>query len=277
MLLNDPVGGEKRDGLRKILLSASDGFDTLRRVLQRREWRTELDMLRAWTRYGLQLGSESGDTAERAIGGGFIPLGLSAAEHAQSLNVFGIPRAEVGLLKREFWGRLTYNTATRQKVHGFRNRGREPAFLIRPDQLVLREAVRRGLVFRKQFLRALLWGYVDEESEGFEALPLADYNGGRSVVLEESGEYEVDDVVAGVRALRVEEGGDPLLDLGDSRQGSPWTVRRYQVSKSEMDGRKGHAEMVKGFREIWKEEVRQEREKQEMLGRDWRFGIRWGS
>lgn len=266
MLLNDPCGGEKRDGVRKMLLSACDGFDTLVRVLQRRDWRDEVGILRAWTRYGLQLEGESG---ERAIGGGWVPLGLSAEEHAASQSVFGIPRAEVGLLKREFWGKLTYDSKRKERVVSAAERGygRKPMYLIRPDQLVLREAVRRGLVFRKQFLRALMSGYVDEESETFEALPPADYNGGRSPVLEREGEYGLDDVVAGIRALSVEEGGDELLDLGSSKQGSPWTVKHYPPSKREMDVRREEKERVSGFMQAWKEEVRKEQEEERRLRR----------
>ncbi|KAK5953598.1 hypothetical protein OHC33_005542 [Knufia fluminis] len=266
MLLNDPCGGEKRDGVRKMVLSACDGFDTLVRVLQRRDWRDEVGILRAWTRYGLQLEGESG---ERAIGGGWVPLGLSAEEHAASQSVFGIPRAEVGLLKREFWGKLTYDSKRKERVVSAAERGygRKPMYLIRPDQLVLREAVRRGLVFRKQFLRALMSGYVDEDSETFEALPPADYNGGRSPVLEREGEYGLDDVVAGIRALSVEEGGDELLDLGSSKQGSPWTVKHYPPSKREMDVRREEKERVSGFMQAWKEEVRKEQEEERRLRR----------
>lgn len=270
MLLNDPCGGEKRDGVRKMLLSASDGFDTLVRVLQRREWRDEIGILRAWTRYGLQLEGESG---ERAIGGGWVPLGLTAEQHAESSSVFGIPRAEVGLLKQEFWGQLSYDTKRKKRVVSGAERGwgRLPMYLIRPDQLVLREAVRRKLVFRKQFLRALLFGYVDEESETFERLPVADYNGGRNPVLEAEGEYGLDDVVSGVRALSVEEGGDDLLDLGDTKQGSPWTVKHYPPSEREMNVRREEKERVDGFMEIWKEEVTKEREEEQMLRRGFRI------
>jgi len=270
MLLNDPVGGEKRDGVRKMLLSAADGLDTLVRVLQRRQWGRELGVIRAWTRYGLQLGDGDDGGGERAIAGGWVPLGLSASEHAVSTSVFGVPRAEVGLLKREFWGALNCDRRTQTKKKIVSGWGRKPMFLIRPDQLILREAVRRKLVFRKQFLRALLFGYVDEESEGFEGMEAADYNGGRSPVLEAEGEYEVDDVVAGVRALTVDEGGDELLDLGDTKQGSPWTVKHYGPGGREMEVRRTEKDGVRGLMEIWKEEVRREREEEQGLRRGFR-------
>ncbi|KAK5089791.1 hypothetical protein LTR70_006165 [Exophiala xenobiotica] len=269
MLLNDPVGGEKRDGVRKMLLSACDGLGTLRRVLQRRDWTGEVSIIRAWTRYGLQLGDDESGGSERAISGGWVPLGLSAAEHAASSSVFGIPRAEVGLLKREFWGALSYDRTQKKKIASTAW-GRKPMFLIRPDQLVLREAVRRKMVFRKQFLRALLFGYVDEESEVFERMEVADYNAGRSPVLEAEGEYEVDDVVAGVRALSVQEGGDELLDLGESKQGSPWTVRHCAPGGREMGLRREEKDGVRGFMEIWREEVRLEREEERRLRRGFR-------
>lgn len=116
--------------------------------------------------------------------------------------------------------------------------------------------------FQRQFLRALLFGYVDENDPEFGALPITDVNGGLSVVLEKEGEYEFDDLVAGVTALAVEEGGDDLLDHGDPDKGSPWTVVQRQVTKRELHARMAEKTALDGYMNAWKEEVRQEKERE---------------
>ena len=95
MILHDPLDPEKRDAIRKILLSSIDGFDTMLKALKRELWRDEFEIIRAWTRCGFQLDREAG------LGNVLTPLGLSNEEHAQSQTVFGIPRAEVGLFKKK--------------------------------------------------------------------------------------------------------------------------------------------------------------------------------
>lgn len=266
MMCNCPLAAEKRDVVRKMLMSSIDGFDTILKVLQRGAWEDELQLLRAWARYGLQLDRE--DQRERAIGGGWVPLGLTTEEHAQSTTLFGIPRDEVGLLKREFWGRLEYDPITGKRCLPFKGvgtvkgLGRKPMYLMRPDQLALREAVKRGMTFSKQFLRGLLHGYVDEET--LEAVPPRELNGGRSVVLEKEGEYTFDDAVAGVRSLSVEEGGDELLDLGDHGQGSKWTVKHESVGRMELLQRNREKELLSGYMARWRNEA-------EAARRRWNF------
>ena len=129
------------------------------------------------------------------------------------------------------------------------------------------------MTFRGQFSRALLLGYVDENDPEFGALPITDVNGGLSVVLKNEGDYEFDDLVAGVTALAVEEGGDDYLDLGDSDKDSPWTVVQRQVTKRELDARTVEKEALDGYTNAWKEEVRQEKEREHELmsfaRRDW--------
>lgn len=252
MVCNDPVAGEKRDALRKLFMSSIDGFDTLRKVLKREMWTDELEVLRAWTRYGFQLDRE--DPNEPPVGGGWVPLGLDEDDHAASDYVFGIPRDEAGLLKKESWGKLNYDPVARLRTHPAV--GRTTTFLMRPDQIVIREAVRRGMRMGKQFLRALMYGYVDEETLG--AVPPRDLNGGRSRVLEEEDEYGVDDLVGGVRALRVEDGGDPLLDLGDTWQGSVLTVKHVGATKQQLERIKEEKERLEGYKQGWKEDVERE-------------------
>jgi len=272
MLLNDPLGGEKRDAIRKLLFSSADGFDTIHRVLKRdpipgRGWNNELDVLRAWTRYGLQVGP---DGTERAISGGFVPFGLSPEQRAQSQSVFGIPRDEVGLLKREFWGALDrYQQRVDQKGKRRVVVGRQPGYLMRVDQLVLRESIKRGMVMSKQFLRSLLHGYVDQDT--LERIPVREY-GRRSDVLEAEGEY--DDcgegaLVGGLGALKISEGGDEFLDLGEVQSdiGSVLMVKRRGVGEREVKIRKEEVSVRKGMYRAWKEEVERE-EKEEKMRRN---------
>ena len=62
-------------------------------------------------------------------------------EH-RGLSAFGIPAEEIGIGHLEGWGK--------GRVH-----------LIRPDELVMRESVRRGLNLKTHIMSMMLWGYVD--------------------------------------------------------------------------------------------------------------------
>jgi hypothetical protein len=60
----------------------------------------------------------------------------------RGLPLFDIPPEEIGIGHLEGWGKGT--------VH-----------LLRPDELVIREAVRRRLQLRHHILGMMIWGYVD--------------------------------------------------------------------------------------------------------------------
>jgi len=195
MRCNDPVGPEKRDGLRKMLLSQTS-LTTLAQVLKREVWKTRLDVLRAWVRWK------------------YDPL-----PGERGMSIFGVPATEVGRLKWEYWGRRSSEQVGKREVR----------LLLRPDQLVMREAIRRGLRFTRHFFRCLLYGYVRPET-------LADYEprkyGRRVEMLGD--EYGVDDIIGGVSALGVgDHGYDELLDLGERREGSVFCITREEVSREE--------------------------------------------
>lgn len=255
MACHDPVGPEKRDGMRRLMMSSCHGLADMLRCIRGEIWETELDVLRAWTRYGLQLDREDAEP------GVWRPLGLSREEIEGCKTVFGIPRAEVGMLKKEFWGKMDFDAnGERKALKGLgtvKGLGRQPAYLLRPDQIVIREVVNRGMKFGKNFLRALIDGYVDYET--MEALPPRDLNGGRSRNLEKEDEYDVDDAVAGIQALAVEEGGDELLDLGDTWKGSPWTVARQAVSLKEINRRIEEQQRYEEIKTVWRSEVDEEK------------------
>lgn len=96
-------------------------------------------------------------------------------------EVFGVPIEEVGALSREGW-----------------RQGGE--YLLRPDELLLREAMRRRLNMHRCFLDFMLWGYVNwtwmEEVPlpDLEKLELSDRKRRGEKVDEEGEEDEDDDV-----------------------------------------------------------------------------------
>ena len=183
MRLNDPISGEKRDGMRKLLL-AQRSFTPLLMVLKREMWTTRYDVLREWVRLKYEHPPD-------------------APQEERKMSIFGVPAEMVGRGKLEYWG------SKRDEDVGRRLRS-----LLRPDQLIVREAFRRGMRFDKHYLRFLLYGYIRPDTlENY-----APRNYGRRIMAIRDDEYEVDDVVGGVAALGVQdEGFDELLDLGRDR------------------------------------------------------------
>ncbi|KIW98621.1 uncharacterized protein Z519_00282 [Cladophialophora bantiana CBS 173.52] len=216
MRLNDPVGGEKRDGMRKLLL-AQRSFTTVLRVLKREMWTTRFDALREWIKYK------------------YMP-----AADEEGLSIFGVPPDKVGKGKLEYWGLRTAEQL-----------GREPEVLLRPDQLIIREAFRRGMQIEKHYIKFMLYGYVRPDT-------LEDYaprTYGRRIAELQDDEYDVDDVVGGVAALGVnDEGFDPLLDLGQPREVSKYTIVKEETSKRERNMRKAEEEFLKSCLEWWESE-----------------------
>ncbi|KIX98547.1 uncharacterized protein Z520_05848 [Fonsecaea multimorphosa CBS 102226] len=224
MRLNDPVSWEKRDGMRKLLL-AQRSFFTILRVLKRDIWTTRFDALREW-----------------------VKCKYTPAPDEVGLSIFGVPPHRIGKGRLEYWG-----------LKGAQALGRQPEVLLRPDQLIIREAFRRGIRFEKHYLRFMLYGYIRPDT-------LEDYaprTYGRRIGEIKDDEYEVDDVVGGVAALGVDdEGFDPLLDLGQPRQVSRLTIVKEETSKREMELRKAEEELLKKCHEWWEHEQKQLRESQ---------------
>lgn len=179
MRLNDPVGPEKRDGIRKLLL-AQESLTTVLKVLRRDLWAKQFDVMREWIRYK------------------YTPL-----PDEVDLDIFDIPAQEVGKLRMEYWGRTPDRTLKRP-----------PQLLLRPDQLVMREAIKRGLRFHKHFLRCLTYGYVRMDTlENFAPRAI----GRRKEALLD--EYEIDDDIGGLtwsmEKAGLEDGTQgEMLDLG---------------------------------------------------------------
>ncbi|OAL38037.1 hypothetical protein AYO20_02489 [Fonsecaea nubica] len=219
MRLNDPVSGEKRDGMRKLLLTQR-GFTTILRVLKRDIWTTRFDALREWVKCK------------------YTPL-----PDELGMSIFGIPPHRIGKGRLEYWG-----------LRSAHQLGRRPEMLLRPDQLIIREAFRRGIRFDKHYLKFMLYGYVRPDT-------LEDYaprTYGRRIAEIKDDEYEVDDVIGGVAALGVDdEGFDPLLDLGQPRDVSRFTIVKEEMSTREKGLRQAEEELLKSCHEWWAREQEQ--------------------
>ena len=180
MRLNDPCGRQVRHGMRKLLLS-QESFTTILKVLKRDMWPKQLDVLRAWTRWK-----------------------YDPREDEQGMSIFGVPFEEIGKMKFEYWGR----------AKGLK---REAKFLLRPDQLVMREAVKRGLRFHKHFLRSMMYGYVRMDT--IDNYAPRKMNRRLETIKDE---YAADDDIGGLTwrmekaGLEDGKGGD-MLDLGERK------------------------------------------------------------
>ncbi|OAP61767.1 hypothetical protein AYL99_03970 [Fonsecaea erecta] len=219
MRLNDPVAAEKREGLRKLLL-AQRSFTKILRVLKRDIWTTRFDAMREW-----------------------VKCKYTPAPDEVGLSIFGVPAHRVGTGQLEYWG-----LRTAEQV------GHRLEVLLRPDQLIVREAFRRGMRFDKHYLMFILYGYIRPDT-------LEDYEPrtyGRRIGEIKDDEYELDDVIGGVAALGVDdEGFDSLLDLGQPRRISKFTIVKEETSKREKDLRKAEKELLKSCHAWWEQEREQ--------------------
>jgi hypothetical protein len=109
--------------------------------------------------------------------------------------------------------------------------------LLRPEQLVMREGVRRGMRFHRHFLRSLLYGYVRPDTlENYAPRDL----GRRDPRLAD--EYELDDEVGGEEIAAEEGARDPLLDLGERKEVSVLCVKVDREVGAELVARRKREE-----------------------------------
>lgn len=197
MRFNDPVGPNRGTGLRKTLLSQR-GLAPLWHALKRQALLTNYDALRLWvaTRYHSRV--------------------------EETLPAFGVPSNQLGKIKMEYWGgKATHDS------------GKPCEFLLRPDQLVMREIIRRKMVFSKHYLRCLLWGYVN-------IVTLDNYPPRKwERVIEELAEDYEDDDECGDDVGNA--GSDSLLDLGVKKPISV-LVERQKIKSSPEHGREAFLE-----------------------------------
>ncbi|KAI9846334.1 MAG: hypothetical protein M1837_004187 [Sclerophora amabilis] len=72
----------------------------------------------------------------------YVRYAYRPAAEDQGYSIFGIPPDQIGKGCLESWGKGT-------------------RLLLRPDQLVMKEAVKRDLCLEEHFVNMMLWGYID--------------------------------------------------------------------------------------------------------------------
>jgi hypothetical protein len=222
MRFNDPAAPNRFHGLRKLLL-AQRGLVPIWRALKRKSLHTKYDVMKMWlaTKYIPTPGAEATD-----------------------LPIFGVPAEELGKLRMEYHGLQPAHPPAKPLT-----------FLLRPDQLLLREVVRRKLVFSKHFLRCFLWGYVDINTMRDYAPRVWE----RKITGLED-EYDEEEGRAGytrekVGVLQHEE--DELLDLAVRKPVSVLVARRPHRLVGRLDERKMAEErLLEECMKLFKEECR---------------------
>ncbi|MCJ1446655.1 MAG: hypothetical protein MMC23_007161 [Stictis urceolatum] len=128
MRFNDPLDADASTHLRELML-AQRTMTVLDDVLQRTEMRTRARWLQMYVEWAVD-----------------VPQGpLPERFKDASLCVFGVPRVFCGRLKKECW------TVGKGE-------------LLRPDLLIVKEAIRRDLFLEKWYLDMFLWGYIDTKT-----------------------------------------------------------------------------------------------------------------
>ncbi|KAK4909095.1 hypothetical protein LTR28_000220, partial [Elasticomyces elasticus] len=109
-----------------------------------RQQRSRLDCLRLWVRHRYRRPA-------------------AQPPELRGMLIMGLRPHEVGTASNEYWG-----------AH--------PRFvrpLLRPDELVMREGVRRGLMLQRFYLDMMLFGYVDGEFRDVPPVDPEEVEGGR--------------------------------------------------------------------------------------------------
>lgn len=145
MCMNDPVIKKANKKLREMLYSVRS-FVTLAKFLRREAVTDQIEMIQLIVRYSYKPG----------------------ADHKSS-SMFGVPAHEIGMLQWEGWGRNWKfdGLGWIEIPKGAPDQGQSKTRpitkrkLFRPDQVILREAVRRGLNLARHAQELLMSGYVD--------------------------------------------------------------------------------------------------------------------
>ncbi|EGE04082.1 hypothetical protein TEQG_03114 [Trichophyton equinum CBS 127.97] len=125
MRFTDPVTGNGKDGMRRLLL-AQPSLTMLWRALRRTALVSRLDVLKLYVRWRYH-----------------------PPHPERGQTIFGIPPDEIGKMQYEAWGM----TQSRR-------------ILLRPDELIMRESIRRGLNLQLHYTDMLLWGHVNPRTRG---------------------------------------------------------------------------------------------------------------
>lgn len=124
MRFTDPVDGDGETALRELLLGQRS-LTSVWKCLRGEELTSRLQVLQMWVRYSWQ-----------------------PSEGKRGMSVLGVPAGEVGRGELEGWGMAGDKAGKRER-------------LLRVDQLVMMESVRRGMRLEKEVMEMMLWGYID--------------------------------------------------------------------------------------------------------------------
>ncbi|KAI5461345.1 hypothetical protein BGZ63DRAFT_472458 [Mariannaea sp. PMI_226] len=127
MHFNDPIYGPSSHSLLRVFLGQK-GLFRLWQLLLCKKWRTLIEIMELTTWY------DSRPT-----------LGMMQSHTDEDGHMYGVPLATVGSGHREGWGAGNKH-------------------LMRPDELIPVEAVRRGLRLDEHIMDMLVWGYIDFET-----------------------------------------------------------------------------------------------------------------
>ncbi|KAL9091331.1 MAG: hypothetical protein Q9165_004965 [Trypethelium subeluteriae] len=166
MLFGDPITGTGNEVDMRKLLLAQRSLTVLWRVLRRELFQTEADVMQLYVRTW------------------YKPIPLSDAEGA---SLMGVPAHLVGRMNHEGWGA-----------------GQDR--LLRPDELVMRENMKRDLRLDTQIMDMMSYGFVDEET--WEELPFPGYDRVREIQLQRRQKKIERDLAEGAGASRVERVSD---------------------------------------------------------------------
>lgn len=75
----------------------------------------------------------------------FVRWKYRPAQEDQGTSICGVPAKEIGTLQLEGWGP-------------------GPAVLLRPDEVIMREAMRRKMDLHEKYIDMMLWGYIDKKT-----------------------------------------------------------------------------------------------------------------
>ena len=196
MRFHDPMATNRCHGLRRMLLTQR-GLLPLWRALKRTDLLTRSELLMM-----------------------YVATKSAPVPDEEGLPMFGIAGEEIGKMRMEYWGgRSRHDT------------GKPCTFLLRPDQLFMREIVRRKMIFSKHFIRCLLWGYVN-------ILTMKDYPSRiwDRRVMDMDDEYQNDDECGGY-CERHGSVTNELLDLAAKKPVSMLVTKRDQSGVRKCEAR----------------------------------------
>ena len=237
MRFNDPVASEKRDGMRRLALTQRS-LSWLRDVLKGDRCNGLVQLTRDWVKWKYEVTAAEVQELRDWKRGVAAMAGKDEKWGAEKLTVFGVDVRDCGRLKHQYWGLVPKEKRPKDGM------GREMT-LLRPDQLVVRESVKRGIRFGegRHWLRCLVYGFVNPGTLENEKVRVM-------------GELELERDVEGWEKEDV--GEDVLLDLKPKRRIAERCVKRKDITargKETMEEEKERVKWVYQVCQAWRREA----------------------